>query len=459
VTSLAHVHATVDPSTGRRIASFSAMGWTEVDAILDRARTAQRSWAADPVGDRVQVVHALASVLRERRRRLASLLTLEMGKPIRQAFAEVDKSAHAIEQLADLAAEALAPIPIATEATRSEVRLQPLGTVFAVMPWNYPLWQVLRSTLPAVLAGNAVVLKHAPNVPQAALAIEELLLEAGLPRGVFSTLLIDTDLAARTIADPRVAAVTLTGSVGAGQAVGALAGRHLKPMVLELGGSDPFVVLADADIPAAAAAACRARFQNNGQSCVAAKRFIVVEEVADEFLSHFIAAVDGLRVGDPTDPATDIGPLARDDLRATLIDQRDRSVALGARIATAERRLPTDGWYFAPTVLVDVTPEMPIFAEETFGPLTGVRRVADEAEAIALANASPFGLGCSLWSADAEHAASLADEIEAGMVFVNAIVASDARLPFGGVKESGIGRELSTFGIREFVNVQTVWRT
>jgi len=384
-----------------------------------------------------------------------------MGKPIAEAEAELDKCAWNCEFYAERAEGFLADEPVQTGAAASWVAYQPLGVVLAVMPWNYPFWQVLRFAAPALMAGDGALLKHSPNVPGCALAIEDLLGRAGFPAGLFRTLLVgDASVAettGRLLADPRVAAATLTGSERAGAAVGTAAGRALKKCVLELGGSDPFLVLADADLELAAEAAARARFLNAGQSCIAAKRFIVEEPVADEFEQRFAAAAAALPVGDPLERTTRIGPLARADLLTALERQVEGSVAKGARVLLGGRRLAGPGWFHEPTVLADVTPGMPVFREETFGPVAAVVRAADEEAAVRLANDTPYGLGASLWTRDTDRAQRLGRRIQSGSLFVNALVASDPRLPFGGVKRSGHGRELAAVGIREFTNIRTFW--
>ena len=451
----------VNPATGEELASYPEHTPGDLDAALAGADAAQRAWATTSFAERRRYLEAAARLLREGRDQFARLMTLEMGKPVAEAAAEVDKCAWSCEFYAAQAEGFLADEPVETGAFASWVAYQPLGVVLAVMPWNFPFWQVLRFAAPALMAGNGALLKHSPNVPGCALAVEELLARSGLPPGLFRTLLVAdasvTEATGRLLADPRVAAVTLTGSERAGTAVGTAAGRALKKCVLELGGSDPFLVLADADLEAAAEAAARARFLNGGQSCIAAKRFIVEEPVAEEFEERFAAAVAALPVGDPLDPATRIGPLARADLLDALERQVEASVAAGATVLLGGGRLEGPGWFHAPTVLVGVTPEMPVFTEETFGPVAAVTRAADEEAAIALANDTPYGLGASIWTRDLERARRLGRRIESGSLFVNAVVASDPRLPFGGVKRSGYGRELATVGIREFTNIRTFW--
>jgi len=396
-----------------------------------------------------------AQILRTRRAEYARTMTLEMGKPIVQGEAEVDKCAWACEYYADHAEAFLAEQPRETEASRSYVRFDPLGPVLAVMPWNFPFWQVFRFAAPALMAGNAGVLKHASNVPRSALAIEEVFREAGFPRGLFSTVLVGSSAVAGLIADPRIVAVTLTGSELAGSKVAEQAGHALKKTVLELGGSDPFIVLADADIGAAARTAADARLINSGQSCIAAKRFIVVEPVADQFLDRFLDELRSRRMGDPLVRGTQVGPQARIDLRDLLHEQVAESVKRGAKLLLGGEVPAGKGAFYPPTLLAAVDKGMPAFDEETFGPVAAVIRAKDEADAVRLANDSTFGLGASLWTEDRVRAERLAAQIEAGSVFVNGVVKSDPRLPFGGIKRSGYGRELSEYGIREFVNVKT----
>ncbi|TMB80727.1 MAG: NAD-dependent succinate-semialdehyde dehydrogenase [Chloroflexi bacterium] len=384
-------------------------------------------------------------------------MTLEMGKPITEAKAEIEKCALGCDFFAENAERFLSPEIVKTTAQKSYVAYEPLGIVLAVMPWNFPFWQVIRFAAPAFMAGNAAILKHASNVPQCALAIEEAFRDAGFPDGLLRTLLLAGAQVEPVIADERIRAVTLTGSSATGARIAAAAGRALKKAVLELGGSDPFIVLADADVANAAAIGVRARNQNAGQSCIAAKRFLVADPIGGEFEKRFVAGVEALRIGDPLDAKTQIGPLARADLRDNLERQVKESVQMGARLLTGGKRWGDRGAFYTPTVLADVTPDMPVFAEETFGPVAAIIRARDADEAIELANRTEYGLGANLWTRDTATAERLARRIESGQVFINGMVASDPRLPFGGVKHSGFGRELSAFGIREFVNIQTVW--
>jgi succinate-semialdehyde dehydrogenase / glutarate-semialdehyde dehydrogenase len=447
----------VNPATGKLLDRLPAATPDEVEVAIAGADAAQRSWRTASFDERAAAMRRLAAHLRLRREEYGRLITLEMGKPIVEAIAEIDKCAWACEFYADEAAAFLADEEIVTNASRSLVAYEPLGVVLAVMPRNYPFWQVIRFAAPALMAGNGAILKHASNIPRSALAVGAAFEEAGFPSGLFRTVLLPGAAVEPVIRDRRIRAVTLTGSSEVGARVAALAGAALKKTVLELGGSDPFIVLEDADVASAAATAVRARNQNTGQSCIAAKRFIVAEAVAAEFEDRFAGAVAALRVGDPLDPATQVGPLARSDLRDALERQVDASVRAGAHVLTGGRRIEGPGSFYAPTVLANVSDDMPVFAEETFGPVAAIRRVADEDEAIAVANASEYGLGAAIWTGDAARGEALARTIESGAVFVNGMVASDPRLPFGGVKRSGWGRELGPFGIREFTNVQTIW--
>ncbi|HYY54395.1 MAG TPA: NAD-dependent succinate-semialdehyde dehydrogenase [Candidatus Dormibacteraeota bacterium] len=452
-----NVIESINPATEEVLATFDVMSERDVEAALEDAHRAFGTWRTTSFAERSTRLRALARVLRANAERYARLMTLEMGKPISESKAEIDKCAWNCEFYAEHGEEFLRDMPAPTNARRSLVAFEPLGVILAVMPWNYPFWQVIRFAAPALMAGNGAVLKHASNVPQSALALEEAIREAEFPSGLLRTLLIQGAAAERVIEDDRVRAVTLTGSSSTGRRIAEVAGRSLKKAVLELGGSDPFIVLADADIDAAATTGARARNQNTGQSCIAAKRFIVVDRVAADFERRFADAVRALRVGDPLDPATNVGPLAREDLRDALERQVRDSVAMGARVVVGGKRWGRRGFFYEPTILADVTDEMPVFSEETFGPVAALRAVRDNDDAVRVANDSPYGLGASLWTRDAGLGEQLARRIESGNVFVNGMVASDPRLPFGGVKQSGFGRELSVFGIREFVNIQTIW--
>ena len=447
----------INPATGEVLARFDPFTQDEVDQALDEAQDAFVAWQERSFQERAVPMRRLAALLRERADRYGRLITLEMGKPIVEARAELEKCAVGCEHYAENAARYLADEVIATNAKKSFVAFQPLGIVLAVMPWNFPFWQVIRFAAPAFMAGNAAVLKHASNVPQCALAIEEVFRDAGFPEGLLRTLLLAGSQVEPVIDDLRVRAVTLTGSSDTGSRIAQLAGRALKKTVLELGGSDPFIVLADADLGQAAKIATRARNQNTGQSCIAAKRFIAVESIAADFERRFAAEVGALNIGDPLDAKTQIGPLAREDLREALERQVRDSVAIGARVLTGGERGNGKGWYYRPTVLANVTEDMPVFKEETFGPVAAVVRVGDADEAVRVANDSAYGLGANLWTKDLALGERLARRIESGSVFVNGMVASDPRLPFGGVKRSGYGRELSSYGIKEFVNIQTIW--
>ena len=447
----------VNPATEEVLASYEPFDGDQVDRALDEAQDAFVAWRERSFDERARPMKRLAALLRVRIDRYARLLTLEMGKPITEAKAEIEKCAWNCDFYAEHAAEYLLDEPAPANGKRSYVAFQPLGIVLAVMPWNYPFWQVIRFAAPALMAGNAAVLKHASNVPQSALALEELMRDAGFPEGLFRTLLLSGAQVEPVIADPRIRAVTLTGSSDTGRRIAALAGQALKKCVLELGGSDPFIVLADADIEAAATIGTRARNQNNGQSCIAAKRFLIEEGVLADFERRFAEKVAALTIGDPLDPATQIGPLARPDLRDTLERQVTTSVKMGGRIVTGGQRWGKRGNFYRPTVIAGVTPLMPVFNEETFGPVAAVMKVRDADEAIMRANDSPYGLGGNLWTRDEAKGERLARRIDTGQVFINGMTASDPRLPFGGTKQSGFGRELGQYGIREFVNIQTIW--
>jgi acyl-CoA reductase-like NAD-dependent aldehyde dehydrogenase len=447
----------INPTTGAVLADHAIHSAAEVQARLAHASEAAHAWRIRPIEARASFMHGAARVLRQRSEAFAGLMTAEMGKPIAAAEAEVEKCALACDWFADHAARLLAPEGHATEAAHSFVRFDPLGTVLAIMPWNFPFWQAFRCAAPALMAGNTVVLKHASNVPGCALAIEDVFCDAGFPPGVFMTLLVPSSAVAELIHHPAIHAVSLTGSEAAGSEVAGHAGAALKKAVLELGGSDPFLVLADADPERAAEAAATARTLNSGQSCIAAKRFIVDVSIAERFELALVERMRALVVGDPLRRETQIGPLARADLRDALHDQVERTLAMGAALRLGGSRLTGPGFFYAPTVLAGVEPGMPAFDEETFGPVAAVSRARDERHAIELANRSRYGLGASVWTADPARGERLAEVLEAGSVFVNEIVKSDPRLPFGGIKRSGYGRELARQGIREFVNIKTVW--
>jgi acyl-CoA reductase-like NAD-dependent aldehyde dehydrogenase len=447
----------VNPATEEVMATFEPATSAQIEQALCDAEDAYRRWRQTTFTERAALMQQAAAYLRAHRRRLAGLMTAEMGKPIVEAEAEIDKCAWNCAFYAENAEYFLHDQPHPSNARESYVAFTPLGTILAIMPWNFPFWQVIRFAAPALMAGNTAILKHASNVPQCALALAEVFAASGFPQGVFQSLLVPGSAVTPLIEDRRVAAVTLTGSDEAGSQVAAAAGRMIKKTVMELGGSDPFVVLADADLDAAVATAVRSRYQNAGQSCIAAKRFIVAEDIFDAFQERFVDTVQSLRVGDPTDRSTQLGPLARDDLRDGLEQQIRHSTDQGAKILIGGRRQPGRGYYFMPTVLTDVRPEMPMSCEEVFGPVAALLRVASVEEAMRVANNSPYGLGANLWTTDLMRARRLARDIEAGQVFINGMVASDPRLPFGGVKRSGYGRELSAYGIQEFVNIQTVW--
>lgn len=452
----ANRNSSVNPAYGELLATFAHNTDEELATRLEQAAKAFRTWRETSVQRRCELLARVAILLRQDVEKLGKLATSEMGKPIAQAMAEVEKCAWVCDYYAEHAADFLMPRRIDTDAAESLVRFDPLGPVLAIMPWNFPYWQVFRFAAPTLAAGNVGLLKHSRNVTGVALVIEELFLDAGFPPGVFSTLVISKEQTEKVIASPVVRAVTLTGSEGAGRAVAAHAGQAIKKCVLELGGSDPFIVLDDADIALAAEKAVVARTQNSGQSCIAAKRFIVCESVVERFVEAFVARIKDLKVGDPFDEETDIGPLARRDLVDTLHEQVISSIDDGARLLCGGKPVDAYGCYYAPTVLDCVMPGMAVFEEETFGPVAAVIRAMDVEHAIQLANQTRFGLGVSIWTEDVDRAKQLAVSLDAGSVAINDIVKSDPRLPFGGVKASGYGRELSDFGIREFVNIKSV---
>lgn len=447
-----------NPATGERLRDYQAMTTEEALDAANESHRAFLEWRRSSFEDRSTIMKRVAEVLRSRRGQLAELMALEMGKPITQGASEVDKCAWVCEHYAGHGAAYLEPESVATEASRSFVACRPLGVILAIMPWNFPFWQVFRFAAPALMAGNTALLKHASNVPGCALAIEDIFNEASLPSGVFRTVLIGSDEVGALIDHERIAAVTLTGSAPAGREVAARAGRALKKTLLELGGSDPYVVLENADIRGAARACVTGRLINSGQSCIAAKRFIVLESVREEFEQSVVEMMAAAAVGDPLDGKTEVGPLARSDLREELHGQVQRSIASGARCLLCGAIPDGPGFFYPSTVLTDVQPGMPAHDEELFGPVAAIVPVSDEKEALMVANSSSFGLGAAVFTSDSARGERLAvEELDAGCCFVNDFVRSDPRLPFGGIKESGYGRELAREGIREFVNIKTIW--
>ena len=449
--------ATVNPATGETLKTFEPITNEEIEAKLTQAAASFKQYRRTEMAQRSHWLQQAAEILERDQVKLGHIITTEMGKPIKSAIAEVKKCAWVCRFYAEQAADFLADVPASTDATRSFVRYQPLGAILAVMPWNFPFWQVFRFAAPTLMAGNVGILKHSSNVPQCALAIEAIFTEAGFPEGVFQTFLIGSEAIEAIIADHRVKAATLTGSEPAGASLAAAAGKQIKKTVLELGGSDPFIVLASADLEAAVDTAVTARMQNNGQSCIAAKRFIVVEKVADEFEQLLLTKFKNLKVGDPTEESTDVGPLATPSILADLDQQVQKTVSMGATALIGGKPLDRPGLFYPPTILSQIPPGTPADEEEFFGPVALLFRVANLDEAIELANSTPFGLGASAWTNNAQERVRLIDELEAGAVFINELVKSDPRLPFGGIKRSGYGRELGIDGIHEFVNIKTVW--
>ncbi len=447
----------VNPANGTTLETFDAWSGPQLEEVLRQSAAVTPQWAASAVGQRAVALHGVAAALRRRREELARLISLEMGKLVRESRAEIDKCAWACDYYAEQAPEFLADEPVATDAGTSYIAYQPLGTVLAVMPWNFPFWQVFRFAAPALAAGNTALLKHASNVPQCALAIERVIEEGGVPAGVFRSLMLPADRIEGVIADPRVHAVSVTGSEATGRKVAAQAGAQLKKTVLELGGSDPFVVLEDADLELTVQNAVAARFINAGQSCIAAKRFIVVEPIAGAFLEAFKAGVEALMPGDPLQESTTLAPLARHDLRDELHKQVLDSIARGAVAVTGCAPGEGPGAYYQASILAHVAPGMRAYSEELFGPVATVTEARDAEHALALANDSPYGLGGSVWTRDPERGERLARDLACGSAFVNGMVKSDPRLPFGGIKASGYGRELARIGLHEFVNVKTLW--
>jgi succinate-semialdehyde dehydrogenase/glutarate-semialdehyde dehydrogenase len=449
--------ASINPATGETIRTFDALDDAAIEAALTRASSAFRVNRDRSFAERATRMRRTAELLEERKNDLGRLMTTEMGKPVKAAVAEVVKCATTCRYYAEHAEGYLADEKVKTDAKESFIRYEPLGPVLAVMPWNFPFWQVFRFAAPALMAGNVALLKHASNVPQCALAIEEVFRDAGFTDHEFQTLLIGSEQVESIIADERVRAVTLTGSEPAGASVASIGAKHIKKAVLELGGSDPFIVMPSANLDDAVATAVKARIVNNGQSCIAAKRFIIHESIADEFEKRFVSAMESLKVGDPLDESTDIGPLATPQIVDDIESQVNQSVAAGAHLLTGGHRLGARGNFYAPTVLAQIPDDAPAAREETFGPVASLLRARNIDDAIRIANDTPFGLGASVWTNDRAEIDRFIANIDTGQVFINAMVASDPRVPFGGTKHSGFGRELGAYGIREFVNVKTVW--
>jgi succinate-semialdehyde dehydrogenase / glutarate-semialdehyde dehydrogenase len=449
--------STTNPATGEVLKTFDAFSDAQVDAKIELAAETFEKFRQLTFAERARMMLKAADILEKEKNELAHLMTLEMGKTLRSAVDEAVKCAWGCRYYAENAEKFLADETVATSASKSFIRHQPMGVILVVMPWNYPLWQVFRFIAPGLMAGNVGLLKHASNVPQCALKIEDILRRAGFPEGAFQTLLVGSDKVDRILADPRVAAVTLTGSEGAGVKVGEGAAKRIKKVVLELGGSDPFIVMESANFDDAVATAVKARTLNNGQSCIAAKRFIVAESIADKFEKEFVKRMEALKLGDPFDEQTEVGPLATEDAVTSLQADVDRSVKAGARVLTGGKPAKLPGYFYLPTVLTNIPKDSPAYSEEFFGPVASFFRAKNIDDAIQIANDTRFGLGASAWTKDPTEQERFINELQAGMVFINQMVASDPRVPFGGVKRSGVGRELSTYGIREFANVKTVW--
>jgi succinate-semialdehyde dehydrogenase/glutarate-semialdehyde dehydrogenase len=449
--------ASINPTTGEKLKEFNAHSDVEIEKALRQATAVFEKYRGEPFTKRAQLMMSAATLLEQEKAELGRTITLEMGKLFRDSVAEIEKCVRGCHHYAENAERFLEDEPAQTAARRSYVRYQPLGPVLAIMPWNFPFWQVFRFAAPALMAGNVGILKHAGNVPQCALAIEQIFCRAGFEEGIFQTLLIEAEQVERLIVDPRIKAVTLTGSEKAGSAVGSAAAREIKKSVLELGGSDPFIVMPSADFGLAVSTAVKARTINTGQSCIAAKRFFIADKVYDDFLKNFVEQMRSIKFGDPLDEATEIGPLASEQILNGVHEQVQRTLAMGAKCLTGGNRIAGPGFFYEPTVLVDVPKDSPAFREEVFGPVAAVLRVRDAAEAIELANDSRFGLGASAWTNDRTEQELFASELQSGMVFINSMVASDPRLPFGGIKRSGFGRELGAAGIREFMNAKSVW--
>jgi succinate-semialdehyde dehydrogenase/glutarate-semialdehyde dehydrogenase len=449
--------ATINPATGETLKTFQALDPTQLESKLQLAHDTFQSYRRSSFDEREPLMLRAAQLLEAEKRSLAELMTTEMGKPFKAAVGEAEKCSWVCRYYAEMARQFLADELVSTEATKSYVRFEPIGPVLAVMPWNFPFWQVFRFAAPALMAGNVGLLKHASNVPQCSLAIEDIFLRAGFPKGVFQSLLIGSKEVEGILNDPRIVAATLTGSEPAGRSVAGIAGKQIKKTVLELGGSDPFIVMPSASLKKAAQIAVKARTINNGQSCIAAKRFIIASSIYNEFAEEFVNGMKRLKVGDPMAESTDIGPLATKQIVDELDEQVQRAVAGGARVLTGGRRIDGPGNFYEPTVLDNLEPDTPVSCEEIFGPVATIFKANDLDDAIRIANITSFGLGSAAWTNEPDEQKELIERLEAGAVFINGMVASDPRLPFGGVKTSGYGRELSAFGIREFVNIKTVW--
>ena len=449
--------ASINPATGEKLKEFKPHDDAHIEKTLRQASAAFEKHRREPFPRRADLMMSVATLLDREKKELARIITLEMGKLFGDSVAEIDKCLRGCRYYAENAERFLEDEPAQTTARRSYVHYEPMGPVLAIMPWNFPFWQVFRFAAPALMAGNVGILKHAANVPQCALAIEQLFCRAGFEEGIFQTLLIEAEQTEKVIVDPRIKAVTLTGSERAGSIVSSIAAREIKKSVLELGGSDPFIVMPSADFALAVSTAVKARTINTGQSCIAAKRFFIADKIYDKFLEQFVDQMRSLKVGDPFDEATEIGPLANEHILKGVHDQVQKSIAMGAKLLTGGNRIAGPGFFYEPTVLVDVPKDAPAFREEVFGPVAAVFRVRNAEEAIELANDSTFGLGASAWTNDETEQELFASELQSGMVFINSMVASDPRLPFGGIKRSGFGRELGAAGIREFMNAKTIW--
>ena len=449
--------ASINPATGEKLKEFTPHRDVDIEKALRQATAAFEKYRGEPFTKRAQLMIEVATLLEREKNGLARTITLEMGKLLRDSVAEIEKCANGCRYYAENAERFLEDEAAQTGARRSYLHYEPMGAILAIMPWNFPFWQVFRFAAPALMAGNVGILKHAANVPQCALAIEQLFWRAGFDEGIFQTLLIEAEQAEKLIVDPRIKAVTLTGSEKAGSAVGSAAAREIKKSVLELGGSDPFIVMPSADFGLAVSTAVKARTINTGQSCIAAKRFFIADKIYDRFLDKFVEQMRSLKVGDPMDEVTEISPLATEQILKGVHDQVQKTISMGAKCLTGGNRISCPGFFYEPTVLVDVPKDSPAFREEVFGPVAAVLRVRDAEEAVDLANDSRYGLSASAWTNDPIEQELFASELESGMVFINAMSASDPRLPFGGVKRSGFGRELGAAGIREFMNAKTIW--